>query len=135
MRFRPRFSLRTLFVLIALFSLPLGWVAYQLNWIRQRHAFLSRPDGWSWTGFLGNDGPPSAPWPLRIFGETGYAQIIVIIVDQDRTMNEHDQPEPDSSRLTPKERNYIERIGRLFPEAHTFAWFRKNPMPSDQQRY
>ena len=38
----PRFSLRTLFVLITLISIPLGWVAYQLNWIRQRHEFLAR---------------------------------------------------------------------------------------------
>ena len=36
MRLR-RFSLRTLFVLVTIIALPLGWVDYQLKWIRQRH--------------------------------------------------------------------------------------------------
>jgi hypothetical protein len=42
MRFRPRFSLRILFVLIVIVSIPMAWTAYQLNWIRQRHAFLAQ---------------------------------------------------------------------------------------------
>ena len=41
----PRFSLRTLFVLITLISIPIGWVAYQLNWIRQRHKFARKHTG------------------------------------------------------------------------------------------
>jgi len=40
MKTRPRVSLRTLFVLVAIASVPMGWVAYQLNWIRQRHEFI-----------------------------------------------------------------------------------------------
>jgi hypothetical protein len=64
----PRFSLRTLFVLIALISIPLSWVAYQLNWIRQRHQFL-RPDGpvvgWS------RRSDRLLPWSLRLCGEHG----------------------------------------------------------------
>ena len=31
----PRYSLRMLFVLVAIGSIPMGWVACQLNWIRQ----------------------------------------------------------------------------------------------------
>jgi len=40
MRFRPRFSLRTLFVLVTLAGIACAWVAYQLDWIRQRKAVL-----------------------------------------------------------------------------------------------
>ena len=35
------FRLRTLFVLVAILSLPLGWVGHSLNWIRQRERFYS----------------------------------------------------------------------------------------------
>jgi hypothetical protein len=37
----PRFSVRALLILVAVASLPLGWVAYQLDWLRQRHKFFS----------------------------------------------------------------------------------------------
>ena len=33
------FRLRTLFVLVAVLSIPLAWVAYSLNWIRERREF------------------------------------------------------------------------------------------------
>ena len=36
-----RFSLRTLFVLVAVISVPLGWFAYQLNWVRERNEFIN----------------------------------------------------------------------------------------------
>jgi hypothetical protein len=41
---RPRFNLRFLLIAIAILSVPMGWAASQLNWIRQRHEFLHRPD-------------------------------------------------------------------------------------------
>ena len=31
-----------MFVVVTILAVPLGWVEYQLNWIRQRHAFLQR---------------------------------------------------------------------------------------------
>src|SRR5262249_3062167 len=64
---RPRFSLRTLMIGIAVLSIPIGWSAYQLNWIRQRREFLTRP-GVDW--YI-----PSIsewryiPWHLKLFGE------------------------------------------------------------------
>lgn len=68
----PRFSLRTLFVLITLISLPLGWSAYQLNWIRQRQEFAQQHFSdrlWhpGWTRPLAEP-----PWPLKVFGDPGY---------------------------------------------------------------
>ena len=63
---RFRFSLRTLFLLMAIVNVPLSWVACQLNWIRRRHEFLKRdgdsyshpgigaltPEAWALFGFL-----------------------------------------------------------------------------------
>jgi hypothetical protein len=61
-----RFGLRTVFVLIAVISIPLGWCAYQLNWIRQRHEFLHRPGIIPYLSDV-----PLATWSLRLFGEEG----------------------------------------------------------------
>ena len=59
-----RFSLRTLFVLVTIIGVAAGWVAYQLNWIRQRHEFLGRPPN----GIYANDNS-ELPWSLKLFGE------------------------------------------------------------------
>jgi hypothetical protein len=64
----PRFRLRTLLIAIALLSIPMGWVGYQLNWIRQRHEFFEHYQCQhvmydALVPFTG------APWQLRIFGE------------------------------------------------------------------
>ena len=37
--FRLAFGLRTLFVVVTLVAVPLGWLAYSMNWIRQRSHF------------------------------------------------------------------------------------------------
>jgi hypothetical protein len=65
----PRYSLRTLFVLVALIGIPMGWVAYQLNWIRQRHEFIRTHDLPFY--YKGPFTEVRAPWPLRLFGERG----------------------------------------------------------------
>ena len=41
---RLRFSLRTMLVLVAILSVPMAWVAYCKNWIRERHAVLENSD-------------------------------------------------------------------------------------------
>jgi hypothetical protein len=70
----PRYSLRTFLIVTAIIGSAMGWVAYQLNWIRQRHEFLFH-----------NDHPPGpmyqtfdkgAAWPLNLFGEQGYLTIM-----------------------------------------------------------
>ena len=62
----PRFTLRTLFVVVTVFGC---WMGYQLNWIRQRHVVLENNEvvissvGFYWEGL--------PPWPLGWFGESG----------------------------------------------------------------
>ena len=65
-----RFSIRHLLIAVALFAVLFGWVAYQLNWIRERHNLLVK---------IGYNLDPSAtyppprdellPWSLKLFGE------------------------------------------------------------------
>ncbi len=81
--FRPplRFSLRTLFVLVTILCILMG---YQLNWIRQRDAALrQRADRSAYFvgGMMGPSGSSirtkPAPLCLRVFGAAGYFQILV----------------------------------------------------------
>src|SRR6185312_8763737 len=68
--------LRTMFVLVFVVSLPLAWVGYSLNWIRQRHEVLDRDEAKFVTRY---DHVRStsvlAPGGLWLFGETGVVMI------------------------------------------------------------
>jgi hypothetical protein len=77
----PRFSLRTLLVLVAFATLPVGWVAYQLDWIRQRHEFLNRPDWQAMIPSVPAHKMPKSPWPLALFGEAPQDVLAVHGVD------------------------------------------------------
>lgn len=130
-RRRFAFGLRTVFIVVAIFAVPCGWFAYQLSWLRERHAVLARPDVESY--YIGFGTPSrSAPWPLRMFGEAPYLSVTIVIVDPDRTANEEgERVARDDARLTPCEREYLGQIHRLFPEAETRALFMKTqPLPS-----
>jgi hypothetical protein len=63
-----RYSLRTLFVLLTLVCVYLGWA---MNWIRQRREFLNRPDVASF-----EYASVRAPGTLWLFGEKGVEQLI-----------------------------------------------------------
>ena len=64
-------------MLITLIGIFLGWITYQINWIRQRHEFLSRPNVVVIDDALWEEHPIEAPWQLRPFRETHIAQIEV----------------------------------------------------------
>ena len=73
-RRRWSYSLRTLFVVVTALCAAGSWAAYQLNWIRERHAALGSDEG--------DDSPIGcamtrgvAPLSLRMLGEPGYAAI------------------------------------------------------------
>lgn len=67
-----RFSLRTLFLIVTILCV---WIGYQLNWIRQRHAYFQRP----FRTFSDREvlTKSEAPFPLGLFGEYGIVQIWV----------------------------------------------------------
>ena len=90
------FRLRTLFVLVAVASIPLSWVGYSLNWVRDRKRALAEtpmfPSGGCMT--LGWRTTTAPGW-LWLMGETG----------RDRIETLGAQPAQ------------VERLKRLFPEA------------------
>jgi hypothetical protein len=73
----PRFSLRTLFVLITLISLPMAWVAYQLNWIHQRHEFIEQYQKKNISMNILNAPQSQCPWFLRLLGEQSHSFLMV----------------------------------------------------------
>jgi hypothetical protein len=88
----PQFRLRTLFVLVAILSLPMAWSAYQLNWIHQRKEFLAHHHDQSRVNWQMGNPNTKAPWSLRLFGAP-----------------------PQRCVICPAQ--YIEEAKRLFPEA------------------
>jgi len=59
----------------------MGWAAYQLNWIRQRHKMLAQKLPWRYSQFneIQPGFPiPKVPWQLRLFGEPGRPYIGVM---------------------------------------------------------
>jgi hypothetical protein len=89
-----RFSLRTMFVVVTLFCM---WVAWQLNWIRDRHLALKtvHPGGYSLKDYR------PAPWSIRLF-ERGVPFINV---------------DPEIARDTER----VNELKRLFPESRLFT--------------
>jgi hypothetical protein len=71
-----RFSLRTLFVLVTIAGVAAGWVAYQLNWIHQRHEFGKSHNLAivMWQAGLN----VRAPWSLRLFGEPAAVYLLKV---------------------------------------------------------
>lgn len=85
-----QFSLRTLFALMTVLCI---WLGYQLHWIRERHKALAELQQPTIVFFS----QTPAPWSLRWF-ERGVPSIVV---------------DPDVARDAEK----IGRLKRLFPEA------------------
>lgn len=119
---RIRYSLRTLVIATALAGLVFSWVAYQLNWIRQRQEIIASPRYRCSTGPFFLWDRPAAPWQIRIFGEEGYLQIIVPQIgnSEDRFGSEL-AIQIDDPRLYPEERQEMLRVSELFPEAHIYC--------------
>lgn len=95
-----RFGLRTLFVVVTALAIPIGWVSYQLNWIRERHVALEKGEiqcriAWSLL-------PLDAPGMLWLFGEEGLTRGVYVV--------EVPEGEP-----------LLTRIRTLFPEGEIIA--------------
>ena len=93
-----RFSLRTLFVLVAIVSVPLGWVAYQYKWISDRHEALQWVVNGQCCAWVLS--PSEIPWRLRLFGESQSANCIDVIEEL----------------VKPDEKFRIQQLKDLFPE-------------------
>src|SRR5438552_1939151 len=116
-RRRLQFSLRTLFVVVTLLCV---WLAWEVNWIRQRHALLASHKVFLFDELVGptpKDTPPPAPGMLWLFGETGVQNMVVWTVDRS------DAGLPLDSDLEAFRMSDEYRLaGRLFPEAHLILW-------------
>ena len=100
------FSLRTLFVLVTVLCV---WLGYQVNWIWQRREFVRKlcvdsgnfEAGSARTETLQGHDSPTISWIRRAFGDQAYSILIL--------------PE----KYTP---DLIERANDLFPEALVHRW-------------
>src|SRR5262245_5702551 len=87
---RFRYSLRTLFVVVTLLCV---WLGYSLNWIRQRREFIAEQQArdaviTKWGGEIASPHPPGqaaprAPAGLWLFGESGYFAVAVVVDGDD----------------------------------------------------
>ena len=122
------YSLRTLFVVVTMLCVVLGWLAYSIRWISQRHDALAHLHIGSYAGpggvvcnnvmldlsqqFLAQaarDVKP--PWSIRLLGETGVGTISV---------------------YGPNHATIAENLARLFPEASVNS--QDSPPPTDLER-
>ncbi len=109
-----RFSLRSLFVLVTIFSC---WLGYELNWIRQRRLAFDDAARFSRAGiteepYSGSHphtiGRRQAPGLLWLFGEPGYAEFWLFFPTHENIFDR---------TLTPLEQAEVARTESLFPEA------------------
>lgn len=104
-----RFSLRTLFVVIAVLCLVLS---YQWIWIGQRHHALQKGKV-EYIDMGDQSAAPRvdhAPWPLWLYGEPGYPSLHFNVTRSDFALTQSESVE-------------LKRMQRLFPEAVIgFSW-------------
>jgi hypothetical protein len=92
------FSLRTMFVAVSLFCM---WLGYELNWIRERRAFLRM-------NMQKDSLAVPAPWSIRVLGERGY--FIVYVQTRYRKVISDETLDVETIRR-------LNDARRLFPEA------------------
>ena len=96
------FSLRTLFVVVTLCGLVLGWMVWNLHWIRQRREYIGEE--------LGAAVP--APGMLWLFGEYGRCAFAITYYAE--------PGETTARQLKPSELDDLKLACRLFPESQIF---------------
>ena len=102
---RFRITLRTLFVVLAIFGI---WIGYEVHWLRNRREVTSQSDAWPVDPATATGVRPKAPGMLSYLGENGYGLVEITFK----------RPTAEgSSTISPEEQAEIERVRRLFPEA------------------
>jgi len=124
MRLRPRFSLKMLFLLVAVVGVV---CAYHVNWIRQRHTLLaesSKPrDGSEDKRYVYHHDTSSTNL-LWLFGERGHAAV-TLVFDRRRDGMIHAR----SARFLSLHKQELERAKDLFPEAYICFEYRNDSEP------
>jgi hypothetical protein len=128
-RRRRSFSLRTLFVAVTVLAVPLGWVGYQLNWIRQRHELLERQERFRklWSEFMKSEEDDSK-FDAELLESSASKLMLVVTADPCgklgaqaplslRLFGEIGREAIIFPRGTKKTDKEFQRIKRLFPEA------------------
>ena len=101
-----QFGLGTMFLAVTVLAIPAAWVAYSLNWIRQRHEWAGWPTRRAEPVYLLVATEGSAPGLLWLFGERGF-----------RTLNIRFQGDAAQGNLTPAHHEVIDQVNRLYSEA------------------
>jgi hypothetical protein len=112
-----QWSLRTLFVVVTAVALLVGWIVYQLSWMRERRELVNRVESYAVIGVGG--GLAEAPWPLWLFGEQGYSGILLHFPDPNRNKlvdRGREKWEQAERLLKSNEQIEVARVRRLFPE-------------------
>ena len=124
-----------MFVVVTVVTVPVGWIAYQLNWIRQRHELVP-PDfptigaptyavGVNPLPFLQlpGDTRPSPPGMLWLFREPAYNELYVTFWDD----------EEPRRPLNADERATLHQFKTVFPEAKIIVRRGQSlePLPAD----
>lgn len=92
---RPRFSLRLLFVAVALIA---AWMGWSVDWIRQRHDFLRRVPASPYTR---QGESVRAPGLLWLFGEEGAKLVFLSVSAKDSDIAEGRRLFPEAGIIPP----------------------------------
>ena len=95
-----RFSLRGLLVIVAMLSTVLAILVYNLDWAKERRAFLARKGVLDWTESYKQGERPSAPGMLWLLGENGVGGLLVTSGEQGITDAKRLFPEADVFQIT-----------------------------------
>ena len=101
---RLRFSLRTLFMVVTVVAVVVGWICYHLNWIRDRHAMLAELPNYAFA----TSPPHHFPFGLKLLGERAIFYIQITVTEPNGVASHQE----DVYSL-----EQAQRIERLFPEA------------------
>ena len=100
-----RFNLPTRLVLFVMAAASLVWIAYSLNWIRQRREVISRAQANG--AQFGPGDSVDAPGMLWLFGERGYGKVWISVDPRKPWENDGSME--------------AARLAKLFPEAKRFS--------------
>jgi len=120
------FSLRTLFVVVLVLSIPIGWLGMQLKWVHDRHearewVYHGCLDDWGtkqswWTPWMTTI--PDLPWSLKLLGE--YPDCLVA-ADLDLESNEGSAKAEELKRLFPEAAIVVNHTGE---NEKSYTWLR-----------